>query len=165
MVDRIPKHRAILEDVGPPTGLILDDALRTTMLTHLRATLPQEGCGLLATVPGGAGEPDRAMRFFPGTNVDASPTRYTMDPVEVIAAFREMEGHGWRLGAIVHSHPRSPAAPSATDRREAHYPEALMLIVSFAIDPPALRAWQIGIESDNAALIEVPILPTDNRAR
>ena len=83
-------------------------------------------------------------RFYPGTNLDRSPTRYTMDPAEVIAALRDIEARGWRLGAIVHSHPASAAVPSATDLREAHYPEALMVIVSLASGTPEFRAWGIG---------------------
>jgi hypothetical protein len=61
----------------------------------------------------------------------------------VLAALRDMETNGWRLGAIVHSHPASPPTPSPTDLREAHYQGALMMIVSFAAHDPVARAWVI----------------------
>jgi proteasome lid subunit RPN8/RPN11 len=138
-----------------PAALILDRALRRRILAHLLAALPHEGCGLLATVP--AGEDERAVRFYPGTNLDASPVRYTMDPAEVLAALRDIEGHGWRLGAIVHSHPATPPTPSATDLREARYPGALLLIVSFGGVAPAMRAWR-GAADTGAAVAETPIL-------
>ncbi|MDQ3043813.1 MAG: M67 family metallopeptidase [Chloroflexota bacterium] len=101
---------------------------------------PLEGVGLLATLPD---KPDGegALHFYPGTNVDASASRYTMEPAEVLAAFRDIEVQGWRFGAIAHSHLRSPATPSATDLREAYYPETLMVIVSLACHPPEIRAW------------------------
>ncbi len=82
-----------------------------------------------------------------------------MDPAEVLAAFRDIEAHGWRLGAIVHSHPTTPATPSATDLQEAHYPEALLVIVGLA-EAPQIRAWQVGRARTGDAhdVIEVPIL-------
>src|SRR4029079_3366297 len=52
--------------------------------------------------------------------------------------------------AIVHSHTASPARPSPTDLREAHYPEALYVLVSLSpaeADPAtgaeSVRAWRI----------------------
>jgi [CysO sulfur-carrier protein]-S-L-cysteine hydrolase len=115
-------------------------AMVEEIVGHLRRAYPLEGCGLLAT---DLEEQTQARRFFPGTNVDHSAVRFTMDPVEVLRAFREIRQHGWRLGAIVHSHPRTPATPSATDLAEAHYPEALILIVSFQSATPDLRAWHV----------------------
>jgi proteasome lid subunit RPN8/RPN11 len=128
---------------APLTGLALSDALRDEIVAHLRSALPNEGCGLLAVSADGV-----AARFYPGENLDASPKRFTMDPVVVIAAFKDMEARGWRLGAIVHSHPRTPATPSMTDLREAHYPSALMLIASLAGEAPELRAWAITTRPD-----------------
>jgi proteasome lid subunit RPN8/RPN11 len=131
----------------PPAGLILARSQFDQILAHLRASLPKEGCGLLATIRGDTlaelEGPERAVRFYPGTNIDDSVTRYTMDPMEVLAALRDMETNGWRLGAIVHSHPASPPTPSPTDLREAHYQGALMMIVSFAARDPVARAWAI----------------------
>ena len=124
-----------------PIGLRIERRLHTEMIDHLESVAPLEGVGLLAAVDEGAWV--RATRFYAGTNVDRSPTRYTMDPAEVLAAFRDIDARGWRLGAIVHSHPATPAAPSPTDLREAHYPDALLLIVSLAICPPETRCWRI----------------------
>jgi proteasome lid subunit RPN8/RPN11 len=81
-----------------------------------------------------------------------------MDPVEVLAAFRDLDANGWTLGAIVHSHPATPPMPSPTDLREAFYPEALMLIVSFAAVPPVMRAWRLAAASPPLVAAEVPIV-------
>jgi proteasome lid subunit RPN8/RPN11 len=119
--------------------LELDSGLLAAILQHLRDWLPNEGCGLLASVA--EGERDRAVHFFPGTNVDFSPVRYTMDPGEVLAAMKRMRQEHWDLAAIVHSHPRTRPAPSRTDRQEWFYPEARLVIVSFAGDGPEIGCW------------------------
>jgi proteasome lid subunit RPN8/RPN11 len=134
--------------------LEIDDSTAAAILQHLRAALPNEGCGLLATVedPGTS----RVVRFYPGENIDRSATRFTMDPRQVMAAMDEIEARGWRLGGIVHSHPRTPATPSPTDLREAYYPEALLVIASFAA-APVLRAWRVCRTADEVAAVEVRV--------
>jgi len=122
----------------PPERLLLPAGLRREIIEHLRKSLPFEGCGLLAVDDSGL-----ARHFYPGENLDRSPVRFTMDPATVIAAFKAMDAAGWVLGAIVHSHPQTPATPSKTDLREAHYPSALMMIGSFGIEPPDFRLWAV----------------------
>jgi len=122
----------------PPERLLLPAGLRREIIEHLRKSLPFEGCGLLAV-----DETGLARQFYPGENLDRSPVRFTMDPATVIAAFKAMDAAGWMLGAIVHSHPQTPASPSKTDLREAHYPSALMMIGSFGIEPPDFRLWAV----------------------
>jgi proteasome lid subunit RPN8/RPN11 len=97
------------------------------LLTHLRAVYPEEGCGLLAVPEDG----DLAVGWYPIRNIASLPrVRYEGEPLELLDAFLDIERRGWRLGAIVHSHPSSPARPSAEDMRQARYPSALTLIVS-----------------------------------
>jgi proteasome lid subunit RPN8/RPN11 len=141
-----------------PAILRIGRELLDAAVDHLRAGLPNEAVGLLAVRS--EGDTARAVRFYPGTNVDSSPTRYTMEPAEVLAAFRDIAANGWRFGAIIHSHPASPAVPSETDLREAYYPEALLVIVSFATTPPMIRAWGIGFGTDGVAqtAAEVPVV-------
>jgi len=128
------------------------------IVSHLRRALPNEGVGLLAAAEplDGTRRLD-VVRFYPGTNADASASRFTMEPSEVFAALREIDDRGWRLGAIVHSHPHGPASPSPTDLRESRYPEALMVIVSLASMIPDIVAWSIAEGSDQPALQQVPI--------
>ncbi len=132
--------------------------IRDEIESHLRSAIPDEGVGLLAVDrdprdPPGVG-PVTAVNFFRGTNIDASPTCYTMNPEEVIAALRIIRERGWWLGGIVHSHLAGPASPSAVDLQEAHYPDALMIVVSFARSSSEMRAWLI---SDDDQPIEVAI--------
>lgn len=127
--------------------LRLSPALRDQMVIHMVREAPNEGVGLLAiTQDAGIA---RATAYFPGENVDASPTRFTMHPRDVVAALDTIADRGWTLGAIVHSHLKGPASPSRTDVDEAHYPDALMVIVSLAHLPPDVRAWRIDFEGDS----------------
>ncbi len=137
----------MIGESGPTSvaTLTLTDGDRERIVQHLRAALPNEGVGLLAVE---WSERDgrhiaETRRFYPGTNFRASPDRFELDPLELIAALRDVDRNGWSLGAIVHSHPHGPARPSRTDLDEAYYPESLMLIASFTSDPPDLRAWRL----------------------
>ncbi len=145
-------------DRSPRPGvLVLPDWLRDEILTHARATAPVESVGLLAAEGDDGDGAIRVCHYFRGTNQDASATRYTMAPEEVLAALHEIDERGWRLGGIVHSHPVGPATPSPTDRREYRYPEALMIIVSLAGDAPILRAWWFG-DLETAEPAETPVV-------
>lgn len=142
--------------------LYIARSLRDAIMIHLLESAPNEGVGMLAV-----GEPFRdedelhaveAQRFFPGTNIDRSPSRYTMAPEEVVRALREIRDAGQRLGVIVHSHLKGPATPSATDVREAHYPDALMMIVSLAAQPATIGAWRVVPEDDLAVVQSVDVV-------
>jgi proteasome lid subunit RPN8/RPN11 len=151
------RERAIEEH--PPGGLRLEKALYEAILAHLRTWLPAEGCGLLATSFEPDGNAERVAQFYPGSNVHRSPTSFEMDPKEVVAALKEIEASGRRLGAIVHSHPTSTATPSPTDLRQAFYPGALMVIVSFANAAPNVRAWRVELNDQQAHVVsEAPIV-------
>ena len=116
----------------------LPAALRDDILAHARAEAPKEACGLVA------GRNARATRVIRCTNAHpAAVTRYTIDPREQLRAFRDMEANGEDLVAIYHSHPATQAYPSPTDRAEAHYPEAVYVLVSLRDTDPDLRAFEI----------------------
>lgn len=135
---------SIPQDQDAGISLSMSASLFDAIVTHLAAVLPNEGVGLVATVT--TGDEERAVAFFPGTNLDHSPTRYTMDPAEVLAAFRVMDANGWRLGAIAHSHASSGPSPSATDLQEAYYPDAFMLIVGFANGVAGAKLWRTPLD-------------------
>lgn len=66
-----------------------------------------------------------------------------IDAREQLAAFREMDARGEELVAIYHSHPVSQPYPSPTDRAEAHYPDAVYLLVSLRTGAPELHGYRI----------------------
>ncbi len=84
-----------------------------------------EVCGLIGARDG------VLQHCYPVPNIAAAPQqRFSMDPKSQIDVLRHMRERGEDLFAIYHSHPTAPAAPSAMDRDEAGYPEALYLIIS-----------------------------------
>jgi [CysO sulfur-carrier protein]-S-L-cysteine hydrolase len=125
------------------TGLQLPPAVAEELMRHARSELPNEACGLISgSLPTGS-----ASRFYPARNVEASPLRYNVHPEDLVRITFEIEEAGEELVAIFHSHTRSAAIPSATDRRTAMYPDPFYLLASLA-DPDApaaraLRAWRI----------------------
>jgi proteasome lid subunit RPN8/RPN11 len=124
-------------------GLALPAVVADELMRHARAELPNEACGLLS----GSLASGRATAFHAARNVEASPLRYNVHPEDLVRITFAIEDAGEDLVAIFHSHTRSAAVPSATDRRSAMYPDAFYLLASLAdADAPpdrALRAWRI----------------------
>ncbi|MBI3400053.1 MAG: M67 family metallopeptidase [Acidobacteria bacterium] len=106
------------------------------VVRHAREAAPAECCGLLL---GGDGEIGEAVRT---RNASGDPSRFVIDPADHIARRREARNRGLAVLGFYHSHPRSAAVPSATDRAEAAYPGHLYLIVGLASDPPDLGLYQ-----------------------
>ncbi|MEM8862073.1 MAG: M67 family metallopeptidase [Chloroflexota bacterium] len=105
---------------------------------HLCSVFPEEGCGFLA------GSGNQASKYYPIENMLHSPTAYQMRPEELIAALFDIEDQGLDILAIVHSHPKSPPIPSATDLNEATWKSLAYLIVSIEIDvEPYWRCWRL----------------------
>jgi proteasome lid subunit RPN8/RPN11 len=107
------------------------------VLTHAREVAPAECCGLLL----GAGFTIAAAARTRNI-ADTPQSRFVVDPADHIAARRAARAQGLDVVGFYHSHPRSPAVPSATDLAEAAYPEHLYLIVGLAADPPELQLFQ-----------------------
>jgi proteasome lid subunit RPN8/RPN11 len=108
------------------------------IVAHCQAEYPNEACGLVA------GKEDRAVRVIPMRNADASPATYRLDAQEQFEVFSELDEEGLDVFGIFHSHTHSEAYPSATDRRQALYPEAHYLILSLQNrSAPLLRGFRI----------------------
>lgn len=97
--------------------------LMREMEIHVHSSLRQiEVCGILA------GKSNVAIAIYPIENSLHSPTRFNMEPMELLAALMDMEGKSWEIQAIYHSHPNGPDHPSITDIREAYIPDILHII-------------------------------------
>jgi proteasome lid subunit RPN8/RPN11 len=103
--------------------LTIPKDLLQEMLDHCVACFPNEACGILA------GAECRVSRVYLMVNHDPSPVSYLMDPREQLRVQKKMRGNSERMVAIFHSHPRSPAYPSAKDVRMAFYDDAVYVIV------------------------------------
>jgi|SRR5579862_4594262 len=120
-------------------------ALYDEIVAHAEQSVPEECCGLVAA----SGE--EAVRVYRVANVHEHPRYgYVVDGRELYARLEEIEGQGWRLGAIYHSHPRTAPIPSQTDINLAVvdgvgpiWPGTLYIIVGFERAEPAVRAYRI----------------------
>lgn len=102
------------------------------MVAHARLELPFEACGYLAEKEG------VVSTYVALTNTDQAADHFSMDPAEQFAAVKQMRADGERLRAVYHSHPATPARPSAEDIRLALDPAISYVIISFA-DPEAVE--------------------------
>jgi [CysO sulfur-carrier protein]-S-L-cysteine hydrolase len=131
-----------LNDATPGTeavGFSLSEDMRQAIVEHARRDAPRECCGIIA---GRAGVP---VRLYPTRNIAEGNALYEIDPAELIELeFHTMPAAETELVAIYHSHPVSPAYPSATDIALAFWPDALYIICSLA-DPerPVVRGFRI----------------------
>jgi proteasome lid subunit RPN8/RPN11 len=95
------------------------------IVDHARRLAPTECCGMLI------GDADEVVEAAPARNIAERPSvRFLIDPRDHFEALRDARRRGLDVIGFYHSHPRSAAEPSETDRAEANYPDCLFLIVS-----------------------------------
>lgn len=134
-----------------PRRLSIPAHVVADVLAHARAALPGEACGFLA----GDARRGSAAAFHPARNVAGTTIGFDVHPDDLARIVPGIEDAGHDLVAIVHSHPRTAAVPSAKDLREAAYP-VVQVIASLAASTTAaerLRAWWYRGESAT----EIPI--------
>jgi len=77
-----------------------------------------------------------------------------MDPKEQFAVVKDIRSSSLELLAIYHSHPQTPARPSAEDIRLALTPNVVYIILSLRNgDAPALKGFYV----ENGTVIDVPL--------
>jgi len=118
------------------------------IIGHARDAAPLECCGLLA------GKDELIDEYICTDNIRASEVAYQVNPVEHIAAIKSLRARGRVVVGAYHSHPRTPAVPSATDLAEAHDADLLYVIVSLCDDRPDVRAYRL----QDGAFVEVPVV-------
>lgn len=118
--------------------LVVPGEVWDAIVAHAREGLPEEVCGLLR------GRDSVVTGLVRARNVaEDREINYTVDPQTLLKQF-EFEDAGEEMVAIYHSHPVTPAYPSATDARQATYPDAVYVICSLA-DPtaPVVRGYRL----------------------
>jgi [CysO sulfur-carrier protein]-S-L-cysteine hydrolase len=117
-------------DIGIPADVVRE------MLGHAREEAPRECCGLLV------GKLDSVVRSVRTKNLDATATRYLIDPEDHFAAIRAARAQGLEVVGAYHSHPTSAPVPSPTDVAEANSgSDFLYVIVSLVNDD--VQAYRI----------------------
>ena len=106
--------------------------VRSALVEHAEAELPNEACGLISLRNG------VAERFFPGRNRSASPYRFEL---EIDPEVWFLEDEGFAL-AVFHSHPSSPPRPSRTDVENIGLWEGQPYLI-LALASGELAGWRI----------------------
>ena len=120
----------------------ISQQLLEEIVAHALDEPANEVCGVVAvTEPG----PPEATRVLRATNVHASPMKFEIDPRELLALHTAIEDAGNALGAIYHSHVRSPPYPSQTDVNfAANWPGVEWIIVGLKPGAePEVRSYLI----------------------
>src|SRR6185312_13991768 len=111
-----------------------------------------EVCGLVAVT---CGEQPSATGVLRARNIHESPMKFEIDPGELLALYNRIEDEGGALGAIYHSHVRSPPYPSQTDVNFARsWPGVEWVIVGLSAgSEPEVRSYLI----EDGRIEEVPV--------
>lgn len=109
------------------------------IIAHALEERPNECCGMVS------GSDGVATEVFRARNALASPFSFDMEPSDQFGIYTTIEDRGEEILAIYHSHTKSPAEPSQSDRNNARsWPDPVWLIVSLAdADNPVLRGWDM----------------------
>ncbi len=118
------------------------------MLEQAKAQAPIEVCGILA------GNDSKVEKLYKMTNVDNSSNHFMMEPKEQFAVVKDIRSADLEMLAIYHSHPETPARPSAEDIRLALTPDVIYVIVSLQdAKVPAVKGFFI----EDGTVTEVPV--------
>ncbi|MDR3237794.1 MAG: M67 family metallopeptidase [Spirochaetia bacterium] len=117
--------------------LRIPQSVYDSIVEHALADSPIEACGYLS---GREGDAKTSYRL---KNTDASGEHFSFDPEEQFAAFKDAMSLGLKLIACYHSHPQTPARPSAEDIKLAYDPAISYVIISLAEDVPVVKSFKI----------------------
>ncbi len=134
---------------GPQALLINDGDFRAIVAQALEEQ-PLECCGILAGETNG-----RVTRVFPTRNAAASAEEFAIDPEQQFAVLDSARADGLDIIGVYHSHPETPARPSAHDIRMAYADDWAHLIVSLAEDEVQARAFRIAGDRPKEIRIDV----------
>jgi len=117
------------------------------IVAHALAQPRIECCGVVAAeaAEGEAGAERTATRVYRAENIHASALKFEIDPTELLRLNNAIDDEGWEIGAIYHSHVRSPPYPSQTDIGfAASWPGVEWIIVGLAAgEQPLVRSYLI----------------------
>ncbi|MDR3155403.1 MAG: M67 family metallopeptidase [Deltaproteobacteria bacterium] len=114
------------------------------ILRHSLGQRPLEACGLIAGSVSGDGK--TVGKVYLLKNLDESRVHFTVDRREQLSAVKDMRRLGLSPLGNFHSHPDTPARPSAEDIRLSFDPAASYLILSLAGPEPVLKSFRVDRE-------------------
>ncbi len=118
--------------------LKIPNEIYDSIIAHAQEGFPPEVCGILG------GREGIVSAIYRMTNTDQSNEHFMMEPKEQFAVVKELRAKGLEMLAIYHSHPETPARPSAEDIRLALTPNVSYAIVSLVDrEKPVLKSFRI----------------------
>ncbi len=120
----------------------ISSELLEEIVAHALEDPGNEVCGLVSVSADGERVATGVLR---ARNIHESPMKFEIDPQELLRLHNEIEDRGEELGAIYHSHVRSPPYPSQTDVNFARsWPGIEWIIVGLAAgQEPEVRSYLI----------------------
>ena len=137
------------------TELRINPDVYDGLVAHARREAPLEACGYLGEREG------LSVRQYTMRNIDESGVHFTFDPQEQFDMVRTARAEGLKMAAVYHSHPATPARPSAEDIRLAYDPRLSYVVISLCQECPAVRSFRIvnGVATEQPiSIVEQPDL-------
>ena len=119
------------------------------MIQQAKAESPIEACGILA------GKNKTVEKLYKMTNTDQSSDHFMMTPEEQFKVVKDIRAAKLEMLAIYHSHPETPARPSAEDIRLALTSDVIYVIVSLVNSEPDIKGFLI--ENGNVTVVPVKV--------
>ena len=135
----------------------ISQELLAEIVAHALEEPKIECCGLVAAASEADGS-KTAKRVCRAVNIHASALKFEIDPIEQLKLTTAIEDEGWEVGAIYHSHVRSPPKPSQTDiNYAAHTGPIEWIIVGLSAGAePEVRSYLIEDGRINEVAIAEP---------
>jgi proteasome lid subunit RPN8/RPN11 len=131
--------------------VVISRELLDQLIEHALADPANEVCGVLSVDPG---PPAQAVRSYRATNIHHSALKFEIDSLELLELWQTIEGQGFEMGAVYHSHVRSAPYPSQTDINfAASWPGVEWIIVGLGNGEPEVCSYLIV----GSEITEVPL--------
>lgn len=117
--------------------MIIAQNIIERIIGHAKREAPIEACGYLV------GMDDRIIEVYVMKNIDGREDHFSFDPQEQFVAHKYARQAGLKIIGIYHSHPATPARPSAEDIKLAAVPAYLYVIISLKEGLPAVKGFWI----------------------
>jgi proteasome lid subunit RPN8/RPN11 len=117
--------------------MIIERNVADYIIAHAEQDAPIEACGYLL------GMRDRITRCHPMTNAEGREDHFSFVPQEQFAAYKTARQEGLEIIGAYHSHPATPARPSAEDIRFLIDPKLIYIIVSLLDGKKIVKGFRI----------------------
>ena len=95
--------------------IVLTQKDKDELVTHAIEQQPSESCAMLLGTK--ADDIWNVKEIFLTQNIDNSQTNFTISPEELLEGYQLAEKMHLELVGVFHSHPKSDAIPSSTDKK------------------------------------------------